>query len=118
MPYALMRGGWLALAALVVIMPLFALSGQVLLLISSAREACCLQYRHMDARPWRLLSPACHRAALTCCNPLPQLMVWAFDLMPANAPKTYPELGRAAAGRLGVQAVMLFSFLGKPWLWG
>lgn len=45
-------------------------------------------------------------------------MVWAFDLMPANAPKTYPELGRAAAGRLGVQAVMLFSFLGKPWLRG
>lgn len=29
MPYALMRGGWLALAALLLIMPLFALSGQV-----------------------------------------------------------------------------------------
>jgi len=42
-----------------------------------------------------------------------QLIVWAFDLMPSNAPKTYPELGRVAAGRWGVQAVMLFSFLGK-----
>ncbi|KAI7835542.1 hypothetical protein COHA_010558 [Chlorella ohadii] len=59
MPYALMRGGWLALGALLLIMPLFALSGQ--------------------------------------------LIVWAFDLMPSNAPKTYPELGRVAAGRYPMQ---------------
>lgn len=71
MPFALRRGGWLALAALVLITPLFALSGQ--------------------------------------------LMVWAFDLMPAGAPRTYPQLGAAAGGRAGKRAVLLFSFLE---LWG
>ncbi len=44
------------------------------------------------------------------CRPL-QLIVWAFDLLPATVPRTYPALGRAAAGRHGLRAVMLFSFL-------
>jgi hypothetical protein len=39
MPYALMRGGWLALAALILIMPLFALSGQVGRLATAAAAA-------------------------------------------------------------------------------
>lgn len=47
MPFALARGGWAALLALALVMPLFALSGQ--------------------------------------------LIVLAFDLMPSNTPRTYPE---------------------------
>ncbi|KAL4443562.1 hypothetical protein ABPG75_011299 [Micractinium tetrahymenae] len=67
MPFALRMGGWVALGVQALLLPLFALSGQ--------------------------------------------LIVWAFDLLPAAVPRTYPELGRAAAGRHGVRAVMIFSFL-------
>jgi len=67
MPYALHKGGWIALAAQAALLPLFALSGQ--------------------------------------------LIVKAFDLMPASLPKTYPALGEAAAGAAGLRAVMFFSFL-------
>lgn len=67
MPFALRKGGWAALGVQALLLPLFALSGQ--------------------------------------------LIVWAFDLLPAAVPRTYPALGRAAAGRHGLRAVMLFSFL-------
>ncbi|KAL4447326.1 hypothetical protein ABPG77_007359 [Micractinium sp. CCAP 211/92] len=67
MPFALRKGGWAALGVQALLLPLFALSGQ--------------------------------------------LIVWAFDLLPATVPRTYPALGRAAAGRHGLRAVMLFSFL-------
>lgn len=108
MPYSLMRGGWLALAALLLIMPLFALSGQVCKL--GWHCLCCrVMAAHMAVGPGAALLIRSQRLPST-----PQLIVWAFDLMPVNVPKTYPELGRAAAGRWGVQAVMLFSFLGTP----
>jgi len=42
MPYALMRGGWLALGALLLIMPLFALSGQVRVLLGAAAGSAAL----------------------------------------------------------------------------
>jgi hypothetical protein len=50
-------------------------------------------------------------ATAQCPLPCPQLICGAFDLMPADCPKTYPNLGRAAAGRAGLRSVLLFSFL-------
>lgn len=67
MPFATAKGGWAALLALALLVPLFALSGQ-----------------------------------LICA---------AFDLMPPGSRKTFPELGRAAAGRGGMRAVFLFCSL-------
>ncbi|KAL4428159.1 hypothetical protein ABPG75_002248 [Micractinium tetrahymenae] len=67
MPYACMKGGWAALGFLLVLVPLFATSGQLI------------------------------------CR--------AFDLLPASAPRSYPALGAAAAGRAGRRAVLLFCFL-------
>jgi hypothetical protein len=40
-----------------------------------------------------------------------QLIVSAFGMLPPHVSRTYPELGRAAAGLHGLRAVMLFSFL-------
>lgn len=65
MPFALMKGGWVALVALAILVPLFGCSGQLI------------------------------------CS--------AFDLMPAGVPKTYPNLGAAAAGKLGSRVVLAFS---------
>lgn len=110
MPYALMRGGWLALGALALVLPLFALSGQVWgarqlplpLLFAAAALLGCRGAQHMPERSPSVPPP-----------PSVQLICWAFDLMPASVPRTYPELGRAAAGRWGVHAVLLFSFMGE-----
>lgn len=59
-------------------------------------RACELKLHHFSPQPLRI--------------PV-QLIVWAFDLLPAGVPRTYPELGRAAAGQHGVRAVMALSFL-------
>ncbi|PSC72470.1 Vacuolar amino acid transporter 1 [Micractinium conductrix] len=67
MPYALRLGGWAALGVLGALLPLFALSGL--------------------------------------------LIVWAFDRLPAHVPRTYPDLGHAAAGAAGRRAVLCCSFL-------
>lgn len=40
-----------------------------------------------------------------------RLIVSAFDFLPSATPRTYPQLGKAAAGTAGLRAVMLFSFL-------
>lgn len=50
----------------------------------------------------------------TACHPPPlplQLICSAFDLMPPGSRKTFPELGRAAAGPAGMRAVFLFCSL-------
>ena len=63
-PYAVKKGGWAALGALGLLVPLFGCSGQ--------------------------------------------LICGAFDCLPPRAPRSYPELGRAAGGRAGQRAVLLF----------
>ena len=63
-PYAVKKGGWAALGALGLLVPLFGCSGR-----------------------------------LICA---------AFDCLPPRAPRSYPELGRAAGGRAGQRAVLLF----------
>lgn len=67
MPYAAMKGGWLAVGVLAALVPLFALSGR-----------------------------------LICA---------AFDQLPPGSLKTFPELGRAAAGAAGQRAVYVFCSL-------
>ena len=37
--------------------------------------------------------------------------MWAFDRLPAHVPRTYPDLGHAAAGAAGRRAVLCCSFL-------
>lgn len=65
MPFAVMKGGWVALIALGLLVPLFAASGQLI----------CL----------------------------------SFEMMPGGMPRTYANLGAAAAGSAGRNAVLLFS---------
>lgn len=64
MPYAIMKGGWAALGVLALLVPLFALSGQLI------------------------------------CS--------AFDRLPPGTRKTFPELGRCAAGAAGMRTVFAF----------
>lgn len=133
-----MKGGWAALGILLVLVPLFATSGQVRTghlpglhgclkcpacfapttsalvppALGHARTFTPAHLSHLASQgPCRPLRFASTHHTPEPRRPLSQLICRAFDLLPSSAPRSYPALGAAAGGRVGRRAVLLFCFL-------